>query len=77
LEELWDKETPLVKTLHPDIFRLDGEVSSPSLSLPQAIDSLSASASSGNTNAIVDLLDELIPGSSIRGAPQPDMTFII
>jgi FlaA1/EpsC-like NDP-sugar epimerase len=77
VEELWDKETPLVKTLHPDIFRLDGDVFSPSLSLSQAIDSLFASASSGNTNAIITLLDELIPGSSIREAPQPDITFII
>jgi FlaA1/EpsC-like NDP-sugar epimerase len=77
VEELWDKETPRLKTLHPDIFRLDGDISSPSLSLSQAIDSLSASASSGDTNAIVNLLDELIPGSSIREAPQPDITFII
>jgi FlaA1/EpsC-like NDP-sugar epimerase len=77
VEELWDKETPLVKTLHPDIFRLDADVSAPSLNLPQAIDSLSASASSGDTDAIINLLDELIPGSSIREAPQPDITFII
>jgi hypothetical protein len=25
----------------------------------------------------VDLLDELVPGSSIREAPQPDITFMI
>jgi FlaA1/EpsC-like NDP-sugar epimerase len=77
MEELWDERTPLVKTLHPDIFHLDVDASSSSLNLPQAIDSLSASASSGDTNAIVNLLDELIPGSSIREAPQPDITFII
>lgn len=77
MEELWEAGTPLVQTLHPDIFRLEGDVSSPSLSLSQAIDSLSVLASSGDTNAIVNLLDELIPGSSIREAPQPDITFII
>ena len=66
-----------MKTLHPDIFRLEGEASSPSLSLPQAIDSLAASALSGDTNAIVDLLDELIPGASIRESPQQDITFVI
>jgi len=77
MEELWEAGTPLMKTLHPDIFRLDDDVAFPSLNLPQAIDSLSASASSGDTDAIVDLLDELIPGSSIREAPQPDITFII
>ena len=77
VEELWDEGTPLLRTLHPDIFRLDADVSSPSLNLPQAIDSLSASAQSGETNAIIALLDELIPGSSIRESPQPDITFII
>jgi FlaA1/EpsC-like NDP-sugar epimerase len=77
MEELWDEGTPLMKTLHPDIFRLDTDNSSISLSLPQAIDALSASTSSGDTNAIVSLLDELIPGSSIREAPQPDITYIL
>jgi FlaA1/EpsC-like NDP-sugar epimerase len=74
-EELWEEGTPLLKTLHPDIFRLDTDASLPSL--PHAIDSLSASAHSGDTDAIIDSLDELIPGSSIREAPQPDITFVI
>jgi len=77
VEELWDEGTPLMKTLHPDIFRLDGDISSPSPGLPQAIDSLSASAATGDTDAIVNLLDELIPGSSIRESPQPEISFII
>lgn len=76
-EELWDEGTPLSKTLHPDIFRLEADVSLPGLNLPQAIDSLSAAAHAGDTDAIIDLLDELIPGSSIREAPQPDITFVI
>ena len=77
MEELWDEGTPLVKTLHPDIFRLDADVPSQSLNLSQAIEALSSSASSGDTDAIVNLLEELIPGASIREAPQPDITFII
>jgi FlaA1/EpsC-like NDP-sugar epimerase len=76
-EELWDAGTPLLKTLHPDIFRLDTEVSLSSLRLTQALESLSASTHSGDTDAIIDLLDDLIPGSSIREAPQPDITFVI
>jgi FlaA1/EpsC-like NDP-sugar epimerase len=76
-EELWEAGTPLLKTLHPDIFCLDADISLLSPNLPQAIDSLSAAAHSGNTDAIIDLLDELIPGSSIREAPQPDITFVI
>jgi FlaA1/EpsC-like NDP-sugar epimerase len=76
-EELWDAGTPLLKTPHPDIFRLDTEASLPGPSVHQAIDSLSASVHSGDTDAIIDLFDELIPGSSIREAPQPDITFVI
>ena len=76
-EELWDEGTPMFKTLHPDIFRLDNEVSLPIPSLPQAIASLSASVHAGDTDAIIDLLDGMIPGSSIREAPQPDITFVI
>ena len=76
-EELWEEGAPLLKTLHPDIFRLDSEFSLPILSVPQVIDSLSSAAHSGDSEAIISLLDELIPGSSIREAPQPDITFVI
>ena len=77
VEELWEEGTPLTKTRHPDVFRLESNDSSSILGLSQAIDALSASARSGDTEAIINLLDELIPGSSIREAPQPDITFII
>jgi FlaA1/EpsC-like NDP-sugar epimerase len=77
VEELWEKGAPLTKTLHPDVFRLETDDSSPGLVLSQAIDALSASARAGDTESIINLLDELIPGSSIREAPQPDITFVI
>jgi FlaA1/EpsC-like NDP-sugar epimerase len=76
-EELWDEGTPLKPTLHPDISRLDADASSSSLDLPQAINSLSALCHSNDTEAIIKLLDELIPGSSIRETPQPDITSIL
>lgn len=76
-EELWDEGTPLAPTLHPDIFRLENDASPLISSLPRAIDSLSALCHSNDTEAIVVLLDELIPGSSIREAPQTDITSIL
>ncbi|HXQ34119.1 MAG TPA: polysaccharide biosynthesis protein, partial [Anaerolineales bacterium] len=76
-EELWDEGTPLSKTLHPDIFRLDADDSASSLNLIQAIDALSTLCHSADPNAITKLLDELIPGSSIREASHPDITSII
>ena len=84
-EILWDEGTPLAKTFHPDVFRLEADASSPSLSpsiklragLPQAIEALTALSHSADSDGIAALLDELIPGSSIRETPQPDMTSIL
>ncbi|HMD82774.1 MAG TPA: nucleoside-diphosphate sugar epimerase/dehydratase, partial [Anaerolineales bacterium] len=76
-EELWDDGTPLVQTLHPDIFRLDADNSSPGLDLTQAIDSLSTLSHAADPDALIELLDELIPGSSIRETSYPDITSII
>ena len=76
-EELWDEGTPLAKTRHPDIFRLENDASSPSLDLPLTIDSLSALGHSADSDGIATLLDELIPGSTIRETPHPDMTSVI
>jgi FlaA1/EpsC-like NDP-sugar epimerase len=76
-EELWEEGTPLVPTLHPDISRLDTDASSSNLELPQAIEQLSRLSHANDTDAILNLLDELIPGSSIRETPQPDITSII
>jgi len=64
-EELWDEGTPLVPTLHPDISRLESDASSFNSNLSQAIDSFSHLSHSDNTEAMISLLDELIPNSSI------------
>lgn len=76
-EELWDEGSPLIKTLHPDIFRLEADASAPTPGLTQALERLSSLSRTGDNDAIVTLLDELIPGSSIREAPQTDITSIM
>ena len=73
-EELWDEDTPLKPTLHPDISRLDSDDSSPSPNLIQTIEHLSRLSHSNDTEAIADLLDETIPGSSIRETPPSELT---
>jgi FlaA1/EpsC-like NDP-sugar epimerase len=76
VEELWEAGKPLKETPHPDVFRLDEESASPA-DLSAAVDALSAAARTGDTGAIVDLLDGLVPGASFREASQPDITFIL
>ena len=73
-EELWDEDTPLKPTLHPDISRLDNDASSLSPNLIQTIEHLSRLSRSNDTEAIADLLDETIPGSSIRETPPSELT---
>jgi FlaA1/EpsC-like NDP-sugar epimerase len=62
VEELWDEGTPLMQTLHPDIFRLDQDASFLLPNLPQAVEQLSALTDRSDLNK---LIDELIPGSHI------------
>jgi FlaA1/EpsC-like NDP-sugar epimerase len=76
-EELWDGGTPLVPTLHPDISRLDADASSLTPNPIQSIEVLSSLSHSNDTEAIMKLLDELIPGSSISETPQLDLTSIL
>lgn len=76
-EELWDEGTPLAKTLHPDIFRLDTDASSSDLNLPQAIERLSLLSHSNDTDSIIALLDELIPNSSISESKVKGQTSLL
>ena len=79
-EELWDEETPLKPTLHPDISRIEDSASSfPSsplrmnLNLHQAIEHLSRLSHSDDTEAIIKLLNELIPNSTIHHTSESDV----
>ncbi len=73
-EELWEEDTPLAKTSHPDIFRLDQEsAASPSFNLTQAIETLTILSRSANPEAIAQFLDEFIPGADLRAAAHDDL----
>jgi FlaA1/EpsC-like NDP-sugar epimerase len=77
VEELWEEGTPLAATRHPDVFCLNIDDSSPNFNRSAALDSLFEAARAGDTVSMIKLLDDLVPGSSIREAPQPDITFVI
>lgn len=66
MEELWDEGTPLLPTFHPDISRLEADASFSAVNLPQTIDSLSRLSHLDDTKAMIALLSELIPNSTIR-----------
>jgi len=74
VEELWDSGTPLKQTAHPDIFRLEPDASFMPLNLPQAIEQLAALSVSADRAALNKLIDDLIPGSHIGEAQNPDLS---
>ena len=73
-EELWDEGTPLIQTLHPDIFRLDQNASFLIPNLPQVIEQLSSLGE--DRSALNRFIDELIPGSHISETQPPDLQLL-
>ncbi len=73
VEELWDEGTPLVPTLHPDIFRLDQHASFTPSNLPQAIEQLATSSLTADRAALNQFIDNLIPGAHISDAQPSDL----
>jgi hypothetical protein len=45
--------------------------------LQQVTNNIIHLATNGETDAIIELLDKLIPGANVRNAPQPDITSIV
>jgi FlaA1/EpsC-like NDP-sugar epimerase len=65
VEELWDSDTALMPTLHPDISRLNEPSILPTPNLIQAIEQLTTLSLSDDRAAITQLLDQLIPGATV------------
>jgi FlaA1/EpsC-like NDP-sugar epimerase len=65
VEELWDSDSALMPTLHPDISRLNEPSTLPTPNLIQAIEQLTTLSLSDDRAAITQLLDQLIPGATV------------
>ena len=77
-EELWENDKTYDRTAHPDIFRSTGEDMADSETMRATINRLSTMVTESQPEAIVDLLDEVIPGAAIRETPPPmDVTDVV
>jgi FlaA1/EpsC-like NDP-sugar epimerase len=76
-EELWEPDKTYEKTAHPDIFRSEHEDMFRAGDLQTIITRLEALTISGRGDEIISLLDEVIPGATIRATPSPDITSIV
>ncbi len=76
-EDLWEKGTLFQKTSHPEIFRSEEDEIVDSDQLEQAIDQLEHLARQGESEAIINVLDQVIPSAAVQSSPPPDLTSII
>lgn len=76
-EELWDKWAHFQPTSHPDILRLDEEHIFSGEPLQRLVEELLQLAREGDSTTILRLLDETLPGASIRQTPPPQMTTVV
>lgn len=76
-EELWEDDKTYHKTDHPDIFCSMGEDLIASDVLSATLSQLSVMVSASNPEEIVRLLDEAVPGATIRETPPADMTSLV
>ncbi len=68
-EDLWNHGRKFVKTSHPDIFCEEGQDELRSKELQTAVIEIIHLSKNGNTKEILDYLDHIIPGASVRSAP--------
>jgi len=75
-EDLWDEGCTTISTQNPDIFRIEEEAQLSDDALRESIDELARLADEGDSNTIVKLLDELIPGAAVESTPPSTLTSI-
>jgi FlaA1/EpsC-like NDP-sugar epimerase len=76
-EELWDQEAHYEPTSHPEIVRLDDQDILSCEKLNSVVNELAHLARLGDPETILKIMDETIPGASIRNAPLPDVTSVM
>jgi len=75
-EDLWDEGHPFIPTEHPDIFSMEENPGLQGDELKSTVEELIKLSRQAEGSAIINLLDELIPGSAIRSTPPPEMTSV-
>jgi FlaA1/EpsC-like NDP-sugar epimerase len=75
-EQLWEDETELKPTSHPDILRLIGENHlMDSADLSRMLDEMTDLAGKGETRKLIEMLNKAVDGT-VGQAPPPDITSV-
>jgi len=76
-EALWDEGANYQPTSHPDVLRLDEDEAMNSETLNSSVAKLIELAEQGNAEAVVQLLNEMVPGATVMSTPPSDLTAIV
>jgi len=75
-EDLWDNSNAFVRTPHPDVYKVDGSEDLRGDELKKAIDEIIQQARNGNDDAVLEMMDDLIPGASVRSTQPHELISI-
>jgi FlaA1/EpsC-like NDP-sugar epimerase len=76
-EELWDAGVGYHATDHPDITRLEENELLDDQAIEALLEKLLGFVNNGDVDQMVETLDNVIPGSTIRETPTPDLTSFV
>lgn len=76
-EALWDEGAEYTRTAHPDVLRLAEDDCLSGAALQAAVEELAQLARDGQSEGIIERLNQLIPGAAVRSAPPPEITAIV
>ncbi|NTU74618.1 MAG: polysaccharide biosynthesis protein [Anaerolineaceae bacterium] len=76
-EDLWEEGYVYEPTAHPEIFRLESQENLQNGPLDEFIGHLVQLSKDGRSDEVIRVLDETIPGSSIRCNPPPEINSVI
>lgn len=76
-EDLWEDGMRSQPTEHSEIFRAASDEDVDGKKLAGAVDELARLASQGEIDAILHMLDEVIPSAAVRSSPPPGLTSIV
>lgn len=75
-EDLWDNGHVFKPTAHPEIFQLNEQEIIESTKFREELDEIIRLSREGDTQTVIELLDAIIPGSSVRLSPPSEFTVI-
>jgi FlaA1/EpsC-like NDP-sugar epimerase len=75
-EDLWEPNSSFKPTAHPDVYRFAAPETMSGEELTRSVDEIIHLAQEGESQAVLSLFDELIPGATVCSTPLPDITAI-